>query len=248
MPLLPNRQTLRRLGIRLPKPPAALIAILILATIASWIPLVLGARARVSKSEQPRIHLVQDMDNQPKFRAQDANPIFADGRAMRLPPQGVVARGQLDFDDHFFRGYTLAPDAAGKTQIQYRAGLPAQVQLSETLLRRGQKQFVTYCAPCHGLDGAGNGPINRRALELAAQSPEDTKWIPAASLHSDEIRGRAEGHLFNTITNGIRSMPAYGPQLNPDDRWAVVAYVRALQLSQHAPASSLAPEVLPTLR
>ena len=111
--------------------------------------------------------------------------------------------------------------------------------VNKTAATSGQQMYSNYCAPCHGLDGYGHGPINERAQELQVKS--EAQWSPAADLHGDTIRGRADGHLYNTINNGIRNMPGYGAQIPVADRWAIVAYLRALQLSQHAPADSVPP-------
>jgi len=224
----------------LPRPPFAMIGTFLILTVATWIPLVVFARARVSKSEEPRVHLIQDMSSQPKYREQTSSEVFADGRADRLPIDGTVARGQLDEDDHYYRGYSRTPDpATGKDQITFFDTLPSQVVLSPALLDRGQQRFNIYCAVCHGRDGYGNGPINARAVER-----QEAKWIPPANLQSDAVRNRPDGHLFNTITNGIRNMAGYGAQIPTQDRWAIVAYLRALQLSQQAPASAVPADLL----
>ncbi|HEY7087442.1 MAG TPA: cytochrome c [Tepidisphaeraceae bacterium] len=222
----------------LPRPPFLMIAIFLILTTATWIPLVVFARARVERGEQPRIHIVQDMGNQPKLKAQDASEVFADGRAMRLPIPGTVARGSLQEDDHFFRGFKQSG-----SQVQFFDSLPEQVKLTPELLKRGQERFNIYCAVCHGLDGYGNGPVNVRAVEK-----QEAKWVPAANLHSDTVRARPDGHLFNTTTNGIRNMAGYGSQISTEDRWAIVAYVRALQLSQRAPANAISKEQLDALK
>ena len=223
----------------LPRPPFIMIAVLLVLIVASWIPLVVSARGRLSKSREPRIHLIQDMDSQPKYRAQDASTVFADGRAMRLPIQGTVARGKLQEDDHFYRGYQRT--AAG--EVQFYDSLPPQVKLNPTLLKRGQERFNIYCSVCHGVDGYGNGPINARAVER-----QESKWVLPANLVADQIRARSDGHLFNTITNGIRNMAGYGSQIPPEDRWAIVAYVRALQLSQNAPPAAVPGDKLDTMK
>jgi len=106
--------------------------------------------------------------------------------------------------------------------------------VDEALLKRGQERFNIYCAVCHGADGYGNGPVNARALELS-----EGTWTAAASLHTDLVRGRPVGQLYNTINNGIRTMPAYGSQIPVADRWAIVGYVRALQRAGHAKDSVL---------
>ncbi|HWP39382.1 MAG TPA: cytochrome c [Tepidisphaeraceae bacterium] len=234
--------SMRRSG-ELPRPPFWMVAGFLILVVATWIPLVVFARARVDRTDQPRVHLFQDMDIQPKYRPQDDSPVFADGRAMRLPIPGTVARGKLQEDDHYYRGYKRVLDAAsGRYSVVFFDSLPPQLTLDEQLLARGQQRYNIYCATCHGLDGYGNGPVNNRAV--ARQEP---KWVPAASLHTDSVRARPDGHLYNTITNGIRNMPGYGAQIqDPADRWAIVAYLRALQLSQNAPAWAVGADRLPS--
>jgi mono/diheme cytochrome c family protein len=188
------------------------------AVVLSWIPLALIARARVVTSPRPRIHIIPDMDNQQRFKAQQANPMFADGRAMRPPVEGAVARDGLAADDALYRG------RQGDGWVER-----SPVQVSMSLLERGRDRYDVFCAPCHGLAGLGDGIVAKRAEAL-----QEGTWTPPSSFHTDLVRGRPDGHLFNTITNGIRNMPAYGPQIPVHDRWAVVAYVRALQRSQNA--------------
>jgi len=204
---------------------------IVLVTVA-LIPLALIARARAVTSPEPRVHLIFDMDNQAKFRAQAANPLFADGRAMRAPVDGTVRFGDG------------APDAAlttGRVGEQWVGVIP--VPVTRQLLRRGHDRFDIFCAPCHGLSGYGNGPVAARADAL-----QEGTWTPPSSFHTDLVRGRADGHIFNTITNGIRNMPAYGPQIPVADRWAIVAYVRALQLSQNGTVDDVPPDLRGSLR
>ncbi len=222
----------------LPRPPFFMIGAFLILTVATWIPLVVIARARVGHSTDSRLHLTQDMDAQPKLKTQQAAEIFADGRELRLPIEGTIARGHLDEDDHYFRGYrSVINPGTGKTEVTFFDGLPPQVQLTPALLKRGQERFEIYCGVCHGNDGYGNGPVNARAIQR-----QEAKWVPPANLHTDLVRGRPDGHIFNTITNGIRNMAAYGPQIPVEDRWAIVAYVRALELSQQTPARLLPAE------
>jgi mono/diheme cytochrome c family protein len=218
---------------RLRRPPFLFIAIGVTAMVASWVPLVLFARARVERSEQPRISIMQDMGTQPKFREQQTSDIFADGRADRPHVTGTIARGGLQEDDHYFRGYTMAAGSDGKSQAKFFEGFPKQVQVTKPLLERGKDRFNIYCSACHGLDGYARGTVEIRSEELGTP-------LNAKSLHEDLVRGRSEGHIFNTITNGIRNMPSYSAQIPVEDRWAIVAYVRALQLSQNAPPSVVA--------
>jgi mono/diheme cytochrome c family protein len=223
---------------RLRRPPFWLLAVFLILIVVSWLPLVVAARRRVSTSEKPRIHLIQDMDNQPRYKAQHASPVFADGRADRPAIPGTVARDEIIGDDHLAHGFARQ---GGK--VTFFTGYPKQIQLNEKLIKRGQLTYNIYCAPCHGLDGYGQGPVNQRALELS-----EPRWVQAASLHDGPIKQRPEGHLFNTITVGIRNMPGYGSQISVHDRWAVVAYVRALQLSQDAPANAVPKEKLTSLK
>lgn len=222
----------------LPKPPFIMIGIFLILVVATWIPLVVFARARVSRTTDTKVHLIQDMDVQPRYGPQSSNPIFADGRSMRLPIPGTVARGKLEEDDHYYRGYRINGQVA-----DFFNAIPAQVTLNETLLNRGKQRYAIYCAPCHGFDGYGQGPIHRRALER-----KESAWVPPSNLHTGPVRAREDGHLFNTITNGIRNMAGYGPQISVQDRWAIVAYVRALQLSQNAPNSAVPADRVNSLR
>jgi len=189
--------------------------------LAALIPPLLVIRARVSTSPSPRIHIIPDMDNQAKFKAQSRNDLFLDSRAMRPQVAGTVFRGGLDADSHFYRGKVDGKDAET---------YPFEVTL-ETV-KRGRERFNIYCAVCHGLSGYGDGPVAVRADNLLLQGKAD--WVPPTTYHDAERRARPVGHIFNTITNGIRNMPAYGDQIPPADRWAIVAYVKALMRSQAA--------------
>ncbi len=222
------------------KPPFAFIAVGLIVVMATLLPLVILGRSRVSTSPSPRVSLVQDMGTQPKYREQQSSEVFADGRADRLRIPGTVARGQLEESDHYYRGFSSAKDADGKAQVTFFDAFPAEAPLTDALVKRGQERFNIYCSVCHGHDGYGNGSVNARAAELAKLPGEKISWVPAASLHADAVRARPVGHIYNTINVGIRSMPGYGAQVPVEDRWAIVAYVRALQLSQNAPASAAA--------
>ncbi|MGA2498104.1 MAG: cytochrome c [Tepidisphaeraceae bacterium] len=221
---------------RLGRLPFWLVAVAIVATIGSWMPLVFIARGRVAHSNEPAVMYMQDMYAQPKYREQAATALFADGRAMRPRVEGTVPHGMLDDDDHYYRGWTRTA-ANGKVDVLFFDRFPAQVAVDGRLLQRGQERFGIYCAACHGLDGYGNGPVNARAKEL-----KQGTWTPPSNLHDAAVRGRPAGHIFNTISVGIRNMPAYGGQIPVADRWAIVAYVRALQLSQNPPANLMPQE------
>jgi len=207
--------------------PRWLVPAFVLLVLVSFIPAAMIARARASKSATPRINIIPDMDYQPKYLPQTENAMFADGRAMRPVPAGAIARGALREDDALYRGL------AGGDWVDRIPGAAAESAGSwPALVARGRERFDIYCAVCHGASGYGDGMVSRRAIELAEQGLAN--WTPPSSLHDDVVRTRPDGHLFNTITNGIRTMPAYGPQIPPTDRWAIVAYVRALQRSQRA--------------
>lgn len=205
----------------------------IMAT-ASLVPLALAARARVATSTEPRIHIIPDMDSQPKYRAQATDAFFPDGRAMRIPPDGTVAYGELNEDDAFYRG---------RVGEQFVAAFPEQLALTPEFMARGQERFRIYCSPCHGLAGDGDGAIAKRADALG-----EGAWITPTSVHAAHVVAQPVGQIFNTISNGIRNMPAYGPQIPVEDRWAIALYVRALQRSRDAAVADVPADVLPTLK
>jgi mono/diheme cytochrome c family protein len=214
------------------KLPRWLLFAVAILVVLSWVPLALIMRARVTTSPQPRIHIVPDMDNQPKYKAQSRNPMFADRRAMRPPVSGAVARGTILGDPALMNG---------KIGEDWVAVIPLKVD--NAALQRGRERYDIYCSPCHGLAGFGDGMVAKRADELL-----EGTWTPPTSFHSELLRERPVGHLFNTISNGIRNMPAYGPQIPVEDRWAIVAYVRALQRSQNATVDDVPPDIRAQLR
>lgn len=199
--------------------------IFLVLTLAAFVPPFLIARARYSKSPDPRVHPIPDMDKMPYYRPQTANVAFRDGRAMRLPVAGTVARGELREDDHYWRG---------KVGDGWAAEFPPQVPVTMDLMKRGQDRFGIFCSPCHGYDGSGEGMVAIRAKQVS-----EATWVDPINLHTAGADGPASqrvGQIFNTITHGVRNMPPYGPQVPVADRWAIVAYVRALQRSQNAGA------------
>jgi mono/diheme cytochrome c family protein len=168
------------------------------------------------------------MDLQAKFLPQTENDLFADKRSQRPAVAGSVARGEAYLDAHLYDGVVDG---------QWATTLPSQFTLDAKFLLRGQERFNIYCTPCHGYAGAGNGTVNQRALELVsnAEGPvHGTVWVAAKSLHDPTVTVQPIGQIFNSITHGVRNMAGYGSQVPTEDRWAIVAYVRALQLSQNA--------------
>jgi mono/diheme cytochrome c family protein len=206
--------------------PRGLVASLVVLGAAAIVPFAWIAKARATPSRNPRIHVVRDMDFQPKFKAQTQNSFYPDQQAARVPVRGTIAIGELRTDDHLFRG---------RRGTQWATALPAQIPPTEETMRRGQQRFDIYCAPCHGLTGDGDGMVAQRATALGQGT-----WVPPTDVRQDTIRQQPAGQLFNTITHGIRTMPGYGPLLSPRDRWAIVMYLRALQRSQYASIEDVA--------
>lgn len=194
---------------------------MIIMTVAAVVPVALAAKARFSKSRDPRVHVIGDMDWQPKYKAQRENPFFGDMRAQREDVAGTVAVGELREDDHFYRG---------TIEGKHASTFPPQVQLTEQTVERGRQRFGIYCAPCHGLAGDGDGMIAHRADLLASTGRgKGMAWVPPTNINQDYLRAQPVGQLFETITKGIRNMPPYGAQISVEDRWAIVLYLRALQ-------------------
>ena len=153
----------------------------------------------------------QDMHDGPRYEAFEASDTFADKRASRTAPAGTVARGWLREDEALY---------TGKVNGQPVDAFPFAIQRAD--LERGQQRFNIYCTPCHGRIGDGRGMVVQRGLRQAA------------SFHQDRLREEKPGYFFDVITNGFGAMPDYATQIPVQDRWLIVAYVKALQLSQHA--------------
>jgi mono/diheme cytochrome c family protein len=159
----------------------------------------------------------QDMHDQPKYQPLEASELFADGAASRTPVAGTVARGMLREDTRLYRG------------MEVDGSFVAEIPLPVTpeMVARGRQRFEIYCSPCHGRTGDGRGMIVRRGFK----SPE--------SLHVDRLHETQDGYFYDVISNGFGQMSSYAAQVRPADRWAIVAYVRALQLSRRTPAEML---------
>ena len=179
------------------------------------LPLAWIYRAQASASPVPRLHVVWDMDSQAYHRPQSGSAQFADGRAMRRPVDGTVSRDGLRDDDAYF---------LGKVDGEWVEGFPGG--LDQALMLRGRERYDIFCAPCHGAAGLGDGPVARRAVQLA-----EGTWTPPSILTAAATVARPEGELFDIVSHGVRNMPAYDAQIPVADRWAIVAYVRALQRS-----------------
>ncbi|QDU66270.1 quinol:electron acceptor oxidoreductase subunit ActD [Engelhardtia mirabilis] len=214
-------------------------------TVLALIPAGLAIKSRYVKSDKPRIHIIQDMDMQPKFKAQAPSPIlgqlFGDMRASMPQVEGTVGRGQLREDDHYYRG------RFGEGEEDYFDGIPPQALehfgSATALLERGRERYGISCAPCHGLTGVGDGLVAQRADML-----QQGTWVPPTSLHADTVVPQADGRIFETISLGRNNMKPYGASVKVADRWAIVAYVRALQQSQAATSDMVPPAELEALK
>jgi hypothetical protein len=153
----------------------------------------------------------QDMHNQPKYRPLRDSAFFGDGSSARPHVEGTVARGTLNADQAYFTGKN------GNTPVDV---LPFTVDAR--VLDRGEERYNIYCTPCHDATGSGRGMVVQRGFR---QPP---------SFHESRLRSAPVGHYFDVMTNGFGVMPDYRAQISVADRWAIVAYIRALQLSQHA--------------
>lgn len=171
-------------------------------------------------SKTPPIHPNMNMDQQMRKEAQEVNNFFADGRSMRQPVEGTVARGLAKLDTEYYEGV----DESG----EFIDEIP--IDLTKSFLYRGKERYEIYCTPCHGQTGAGNGIIMEG----------NYGYVPAPSYHEPRVRDLSDGELYSAIYNGVRTMPSYATQIKVKDRWAIVAYIRALQESQNITEAELA--------
>jgi hypothetical protein len=195
-------------------------AFLVVLTIS-----IAGFRGR--QSTQPPVEVFPDMDRQAKYKPQAESRFFADGRADRPLPAGVVPRGRtvatnadyLRADDFLYRG--KVPTGA------FARGYPPELVLDGKFMERGRDRYTIFCPPCPGALGDGQGITKAYGM------------VTTASYHDDRLRQMAEGEIFNTITNGKNTMASYADKLSPEDRWAVIAYVRALQRARLGTAADV---------
>ncbi len=162
-------------------------------------------------SDQPPVHLERNMYQQPRYDVQAESNFFPDSATMRTPVPGTVPRGFLRDSVAFYTG-----------KIDTTPVAKSPVPLTIQLLQRGQERFNIYCSPCHSRLGDGKGIMVSRG------------YVPPPTFHDDRALKFADGHIFDVMTNGLRNMPAYRYQIPVSDRWAIVAYIRALQRSQNA--------------
>ncbi len=159
------------------------------------------------------------MHDQPKYQPMEHSSFFEDQRAARALLPGTVARGHLDEDEAFSTG------KAGDKLVE-----TGPLPVTRELLLRGRERFDIYCSPCHDRVGTGRGMIVQRGFKRPP------------SFHDSRLLDVPDGYIFQVISNGFASMPSYAVQVPPHDRWAIIAYIRALQYSQHASFSDLPPQ------
>jgi len=204
---------------------------ILFAFIVAAVVALAGFRGHFFKS--PPIELFPDMDRQPKVKAQKPSDFYANGAGTRLPVEGTVPLGyampehkEVDGSCGEMQGpyrqirFSAAPDYfnTGKMGDQWGDGLPFEI--TPEIMARGQERFGIYCAVCHGATGEGNGITSKYGI------------VGIANLHQERLLKMADGEIFNTITHGKNTMSAYGYKVQVPDRWAILAYIRALQRSQ----------------
>ena len=197
---------------------------------------ILGLQGKVSR--KPPFELFPDMDRQAKLRPQEPFKFMPNGLSSQLPPAGTVARSEpiqtVNGDVYAFEDSPVnTGKISGTTNFIETNPLP----VNEALLQHGRERFDIYCAPCHGRLGDGNG-ITKKIGVMAA----------VANLHDKRIVEMTDGEIFNTVTHGKSTMGAYGPLMSTQDRWAVIAYLRALQLSWLGAKDDLTPAQQATLK
>ncbi len=196
------------------------------AVVLAAVLLVTGCRGNLSR--KPPVHVNPNMDRQERLDPQERFAFFADGRAMRPHVPGTVARGFLREDTRFYSGR----EADGSFVDR------APVPVTRDLLERGRDRFTIFCSMCHGDAGDGQGIIMTGGYG----------FVPAPTYHSETLRAQPDGYLFDVLSHGVRTMPGYAQQVPVADRWAIVAYVRALQRSQWAAEGDVPPGVLSTMQ
>ena len=187
-------------------------------------------------SRKPPVEVYSDkffpgMDRQPKLRPQEPNRFFANGLSSQLPPPGTIARSEpIVTSDGPVYGFEDSPVNTGRVTGTTNFVETNPLPVNEALLQRGHERFDIYCAPCHGRLGDGNGITKRLAV-----------MPTVANLHDKRIVELTDGEIFNTVTYGKSTMGAYGPLMTVQDRWAAIAYLRALQLSWLGTKDELTP-------
>ena len=188
---------------------------------------------REQTSGDPPVLLERNMYDQERYNPESYAGFFPDHRTMRTPVEGTVARDHYEDDPEIATG--LLSDDSGYVMTIPQSYVQRQGGLAK-VLERGRERFTIYCVPCHGQTGDGKGMVVCKR-DKVTDPCESRGFAPLPSYEDPRLRQMPDGQLFATITHGVRTMPAYGPQIPIRDRWAIVAYVRALQMSQLAQAT-----------
>ncbi len=210
--------------------------LLIFLTIVAVVICIAGRRGDLSL--KPPIVIIPDMDQQFKLRPETADSFFANDHTSQLPPPGTVARSQpIQTDDGPVYTYQESPVTTGRITGTTNFVATNPLPIAPGFLRRGREQFEIFCTPCHGPLGDGNGITKKLGV-----------MPTVADLHDKRIVEMPDGEIFNTITHGKNTMAAYGPTVSVRDRWAIIAYLRALQLSQLGSTNDLQPAMQAALK
>lgn len=233
--------------------PSFVKSILVLMACLCLIPPALVYRMQGETHSKPRLHVVPDMDWMYKSKPGQASPVIAKSNAshgetkkdfknqafgtagvMQLYPEGTIRRGGLREDSAFFEGIApgghLPPGTTDPAkEPKWVTSFPKKLSIDGKLIERGRERFDIYCAACHGVTGIGDGLVNRRAMAFAAKGQDYSTWTAAKSLHDPAVVKQDVGRIFDTISNGRGKMGPYKAQISPEDRWAIVLYIKALQ-------------------
>ncbi|HEX8373462.1 MAG TPA: cytochrome c [Chthoniobacterales bacterium] len=215
---------------------------LILLLVAVGVIAAAGFRGSISR--KPPTELIPDMDRQAKYKPQKTSEFFADGRVERPPVPGTVPFGYNEprkitvkesEPGNFYKGFTQGDDYidTGKIGTSWGTGIP--IPVTEALVTRGHQRYQINCAVCHGANGSGNGIVTQYGL------------VGVPSYHQARLRDMADGEIYDVIVHGRNTMMPYGDKVTREDRWAIVAYVRALQRAQNAAKSDVPADVLAKL-
>ena len=210
--------------------------LLIFLTLVAVVFGTAGLRGHLSR--KPPILLIPDLNRQFRLRPEQPNSFFTNGLSSQLPPLGTIPRNQpVQTRDGPVYPYEDSPVNTGRVTGTTNFVETNPLPTTPSLLKQGREQFDTYCTPCHGALGDGNGIMKKLGVMPAV-----------ANLHDKRIVEMTDGEIFNTVTHGKNLMAAYGPTVGVEDRWAIIAYLRALQLSWLGSTNDLPPNIQATLK
>lgn len=219
-------------------PPMIFWQVIVMLIAVGLVPMALVFKSSFSTSDEPPIRIDHGMAFQQKVKAQQKAPegIFKTPEVNLPSIDGTIQFGS-NVDEHFDKG---------KINGQFVNGFPAVLKgkLDDKMMARGQRQFGIYCSVCHGAAGYGDGMVHRVAAERMAGG-DASMWVAPKSIHDPTISSKPDGEIFDTITNGKNNMMGYGYRITPEDRWAIVLYVRALQRSQGGKIAEGQPAITP---